>query len=77
MDVFKLVAVGDNGCGKNVMLITYMTGKYPREYVPTVSIVAGDKLFNKLNGHDMTSIVALGWVKWNIYSSYDTELVSR
>ena len=39
MDVFKLVAVGDNGCGKNVMIITYTRGEYPREYVPTVSIV--------------------------------------
>lgn len=42
MSVFKLVVVGDNGCGKNAMLLTRMTGEYPGEHVPTVSVVAGD-----------------------------------
>lgn len=33
----KTVAVGDNCAEKTQLLISYATGKYPQEYVPTVS----------------------------------------
>ena len=32
----KLVVVGDGACGKTCLLVTYATGKFPEQYVPTI-----------------------------------------
>jgi len=36
MQTIKCVLVGDGGKEKTKLAITYTTGKYPSEYVPTV-----------------------------------------
>ncbi|KAK9382178.1 P-loop containing nucleoside triphosphate hydrolase protein [Kockiozyma suomiensis] len=33
---FKVVTVGDGACGKTSMLMTYVKGIFPTEYVPTI-----------------------------------------
>ena len=37
MQTIKCVLVGDKATEKTALLISYTTGKYPSEYVPTVS----------------------------------------
>lgn len=32
----KLVSVGDGGCGKTCLMVTYTYGKFPTEYMPTI-----------------------------------------
>jgi len=36
MDMKKLVVVGDGACGKTCLLVTFATGKFPEQYVPTI-----------------------------------------
>lgn len=35
-ETVKIVCVGDGGCGKTCLLVTYARGKFPEAYVPTV-----------------------------------------
>ena len=35
-DMKKLVVVGDGACGKTCLLVTFATGKFPEQYVPTI-----------------------------------------
>ncbi|TMS03675.1 Rho-related GTP-binding protein RhoF [Larimichthys crocea] len=36
LEEFKVVIVGDRGCGKTSLLTVYTTGVFPEEYVPSV-----------------------------------------
>ncbi|KAE8292454.1 Rho-related GTP-binding protein RhoF Rho family GTPase Rif Rho in filopodia Precursor [Larimichthys crocea] len=36
LEEFKVVIVGDRGCGKTSLLTVYTTGAFPEEYVPSV-----------------------------------------